>query len=98
MMYQERLVLNKLNKLDNIKGDQMSKLTEVKDKAKEALKEVDTEVLQENIGIVLDTVETINKTNKSSKADNIQRGVQDARKVLGVLSLLKAVLSVFKRK
>lgn len=76
----------------------MSKLTEVKDKAKEALKEVDTEVLQENIGIVLDTVETINKTNKSSKADNIQRGVQDARKVLGVLSLLKAVLSVFKRK
>lgn len=98
MMYQERSVLNKLNKLDNIKGDQMSKLTEVKDKAKEALKEVDTEVLQDNIGIVLDTVEAINKTNTSSKADNIQRGVQDARKVLGVLSLLKAVLSVFKRK
>ena len=76
----------------------MSKLTEVKDKAKEALKEVDTEVLQDNIGIVLDTVETINKTNTSSTADNIQRGVQDARKVLGVLSLLKAALSVFKRK
>lgn len=76
----------------------MSKLTEVKDKAKEVLKEVDTEVLQDNIGIVLDTVETINKTNTSRKADNIQRGVQDARKVLGVLRLLKAVLSVFKRK
>lgn len=76
----------------------MSKLNEVKDKAKEVLKEVDTEVLQDNIGIVLDTVETINKTNTSSTADNIQRGVQDARKVLGVLSLLKAVLSVFKRK
>ena len=97
-MYQERSVLHKLNKLNNIKGDQMSKLTEVKDKAKEALKEVDTEVLQDNIGIVLDTVETINKTNTSSTADNIQRGVQDARKVLGVLSLLKAALSVFKRK
>ena len=76
----------------------MSKLNDVKDKAKEVLKEVDTEVLKENIGIVLDTVETINKTNTTSKADNIQRGVQDARKVLGVLSLLKAIVSVFKRK
>ena len=76
----------------------MSKLDNVKDKAKEVLKEVDTEVLKENIGIVLDTVETINKTNTTSKADNIQRGVQDARKVLGVLSLLKAIVSVFKRK
>ena len=76
----------------------MSKFNEVKDKAKEVLKEVDTEVLQDNIGIVLDTVETINKTNTSSKADNIQRGVQDARKVLGILGLLKAIVSVFKRK
>ena len=76
----------------------MSKLNEVKDKAKEELKEVDTEVVKENIGIVLDTIETINKTNTTTKADNIQKGVQDARKVLGVLSLLKAVLSVFKRK
>ena len=76
----------------------MSKLNDVKGKAKEVLKEVDTEVLKENIGIVLDTVETINKTNTTSKADNIQRGVQDARKVLGVLSLLKAIVSVFKRK
>ena len=76
----------------------MSKLNEVKDKAKEVLKEVDTEVLQDNIGIVLDTVETINKTNTSSKADNIQRGVQDARKVLDVLGLLKAIVSVFKSK
>lgn len=76
----------------------MSKLNEVKAKAKDVLKEVDTEVLQDNIGIVLDTVETINKTNTTSKADNIQKGVQDARKVLGVLSLLKAIVSVFKRK
>ena len=76
----------------------MSKLNNVKDKAKEVLKEVDTEVLKENIGIVLDTVETINKTNTTSKADNIQRGVQDARKVLGVLGLLKAIVSAFKRK
>ena len=76
----------------------MSKLNDVKGKAKEVLKEVDTEVLKENIGIVLDTVETINKTNTTSKADNIQRGVQDARKVLGVLGLLKAIVSVFKRK
>ena len=76
----------------------MSKFNEVKDKAKEVLKEVDTEVLQDNIGIVLDTVETINKTNTSSKADNIQRGVQDARKVLGVLGLLKVIVSAFKRK
>ena len=76
----------------------MSKLNDVKDKAKEVLKEVDTEVLKENIGIVLDTVETINKTNTTSKADNIQRGVQDARKVLGVLGLLKAIVNVFKRK
>ena len=76
----------------------MSKLNDVKGKAKEVLKEVDTEVLKENIGIVLDTVETINKTNTTSKADNIERGVQDARKVLGVLSLLKAIVSVFKRK
>lgn len=76
----------------------MSKLNEVKDKAKDVLKEVDTAVVKENIGIVLDTIETINKTNTTSKADNIQKGVQDARKVLGVLSLLKAVLSVFKRK
>ena len=76
----------------------MSKLNDVQGKAKEVLKEVDTEVLKENIGIVLDTVETINKTNTTSKADNIQRGVQDARKVLGVLGLLKAIVSVFKRK
>ena len=76
----------------------MSKLNDVKGKAKEVLKEVDTEVLKENIGIVVDTVETINKTNTTSKADNIQRGVQDARKVLGVLGLLKAIVSVFKRK
>ena len=76
----------------------MSKLNDVKGKAKEVLKEVDTEVLKENIGIVLDTVETINKTNTTSKADNIQRGVHDARKVLGVLGLLKAIVSAFKRK
>ena len=76
----------------------IKEIKEIGEKAKEALKRVDTEVLEENIGIVLDTVERVNKTNTTSKADNIQRGVNDARKVLGVLSLLKAVLSVFKKK
>ena len=76
----------------------IKEIKEIGEKVKEALKKVDTEVVEENIGIVLDTVERINKTSTTSKADNIQRGVNDARKVLGVLSLLKAVLSVFKKK
>lgn len=70
----------------------------IKEKVKDALKDVDTEVVKENIGIVLDTVELINKTNTTSKADNIQRGVNDARKVLGLFSLVRAVLSIFKKK
>lgn len=73
-------------------------MSKIKEKVKEALKEVDTAVVKENIGIVLDTVETINKTNTTSKADNIQRGVNDARKVLGLFSLVRAVLSIFKKK
>ena len=76
----------------------MSKVKEVKEKVKEAVKDVDFDKVENDLRIVVDTVEVLNKGNTSSKADNIQRGVQDARKVLGVLSLLKAVLSVFKRK
>ena len=76
----------------------MSKVKVVKEKVKEAVKDVDFNKVENDLRIVVDTVEVLNKGNTSSKADNIQRGVQDARKVLGVLSLLKAVLSVFKRK
>ena len=76
----------------------MSKLNKVVDKVKEKAKEVDVDVVEENIGIVIDTVERINKTNTTSKADNIQRSVEDARKVLGLFNVVRAVLSVFKRK
>ena len=76
----------------------MSKLTKVVDKAKDVAEKVDVDVVEENIGIVIDTVERINKTNTTSKADNIQRGVQDARKVLGIVRVVRAVLSVFKKK
>ena len=76
----------------------MSKVREVKEQVKEAVKDVDFNKVENDLRIVVDTVEELNKGNTSSKAANIQRGVQDARKVLGVLSLLKAVLSVFKRK
>ena len=56
------------------------------------------EKVEDAIGIVIDTVERVNKVNTTSKADNIQRGVQDARKVLGVVRLVRSILSVFKRK
>ena len=72
----------------------MSNVKEVKEK----VKDVDFNKVEDDLRIVVDTEEVLNKGNTSSKADNIQRGVQDARKVLGVLSLLKAALSVFKRK
>lgn len=76
----------------------MSKLDKVVDKAKDVASKVDVDVVEDNIGIVIDTVERINKTNTTSKADNIQRSVQDARKVLGLFNVVRAVLSVFKRK
>ena len=79
----------------------MSKLKkvveQVKDKAKDVAKEVDVAVVEENLGIVIDTVERINKTNTTSKADNIQRGVQDARKVLLVVRVVSAAISILKR-
>ena len=80
-----------MSKLDKV-------VEQVKDKAKDVAEKVDVAVVEENIGIVIDVVERINKTNTSSKADNIQRGVQDARKVLGVVRFVRAILSVFKRK
>ena len=78
--------------------DVREKAKEVQEKAKELAKKVDVSTVEENIGIVIDTVERINKTNTSSKADNIQRGVQDARKVLSVVRVLRSILSLFKRK
>lgn len=77
-------------------------MVDVRDKiraeAKELADKVDVCTVEENIGIVIDTVERINKTNTSSKADNIQRGVQDARKVLGVVRVVRSILSLFKKK
>ena len=77
--------------------DVKERVQEVQVKAKELADKVDVSTVEENIGIVIDTVERINKTNTTSKADNIQRGVQDARKVLGVVRLVRSILSVFKR-
>lgn len=51
--------------------------------------------VEEGIGIVVDTVEAANKYNQTDKADNIQRGVNDARKVLSVFRIFKGLLSVF---
>ena len=53
--------------------------------------------LEDDLRIVIDTVETLNTKNTSSKADNIQRGVNDARKVLGLFSAIRSILSLFKR-
>ena len=74
------------------------KTKEVKDKVVEAVKDVDYNKVENDLRIVIDTVEVLNKGNTSSKADNIQRGVNDARKVLGLFSVVRAVLSIFKKK
>lgn len=77
----------------------MSKAKEVKDKVVQAVKDVDYNKVQNDLRIVIDTVEVLNKSNTSSKADNIQRGVNDARKALSVFSIVvQAVLSIFKKK
>lgn len=54
--------------------------------------------VQEGLEIVVDTVEEANKYNTTSKADNIQRGVNDARKVLSVFRIFKGLFGLFKRK
>lgn len=74
------------------------KATAVKEKVVEAVKDVDLNKVENDLRIVIDTVEVLNKGNTSSKADNIQRGVNDARKVLGLFSVVRALLSVFKKK
>ena len=51
--------------------------------------------LENDLRIVVDTVEVLNSKNTSSKADNIQRGVQDARKVLGLFSAIRSIRSIF---
>ena len=74
------------------------KAKEVKDKVVDAVKDVDFNKVENDLRIVVDTVEVLNKGNTSSKADNIQRGVNDSRKVLGLFSVVRALLSVFKKK
>lgn len=73
-------------------------MSNIKEKVKEAVKDVDFTKVENDLRIVVDTVEVLNKGNTSSKADNIQRGVNDARKVLSVFSVVRAVLSIFKKK
>ena len=72
--------------VDVKKQEKLENISEVVDK------------VEEGIGIVVDTVEAANKYNTTSKADNIQRGVNDARKVLGIVRVVRAILSVFKHK
>lgn len=76
----------------------MSKIKEVKEKVQEAVKDVDFNKVENDLRIVIDTVEVLNKGNTSSKADNIQRGVNDARKVLGLFSIVRSLFSIFKKK
>ena len=61
-------------------------------------KEDQLDKVQNDLRIVIDTVETLNKGNTSSKADNIERGVNDARKVLSIFSAIRGIFRVFKRK
>ena len=70
----------------------------VKEKIKDAVRDVDFNKVEDDLRIVIDTVETLNSKNTSSKADNIQRGVNDARKVLGLFSAIQSIFRVFKRK
>ena len=76
----------------------MSKVKEVKEKVKDAVRDVDFNKVENDLRIVIDTVEVLNKGNTSSKADNIQRGVNDARKVIGLFSVVHALFSIFKKK
>ena len=72
--------------VDVKKQEKLENISEVVDK------------VEEGICIVVDTVEAANKYNTTSKADNIQRGVNDARKVLDVASAIWRIVSLFKRK
>lgn len=76
----------------------IDKLNDVKEKVREKVKDVDFNKVENDLRIVVDTVEVLNKGNTSSKADNIQRGVQDARKVLDVAVAIWRIVSLFKRK
>ncbi len=69
----------------------------IKDRVVEKVKDVDLDKVGNDLRIVIDTVENLNKGNTSSKADNIQRGVNDARKVLGLFSIVRSLLSIFKK-
>lgn len=78
--------------------DVKKEVREVQEKVKDAVRDVDFNKVEDDLRIVIDTVETLNKGNTSTKADNIQRGVQDARKVLGIFSAIRSIFRVFKRK
>ena len=68
------------------------------EKVKDAVRDVDFNKVENDLRIVIDTIETLNSKNTSNKADNIQRGVNDARKVLGLFSVVRSLLSIFKKK
>lgn len=76
----------------------LDKLNDVKEKVQEKVKDVDFNKVENDLRIVVDTVEVLNKGNTSSKADNIQRGVNDARKVLSLVSIIRTVLSIFNKR
>ncbi len=76
----------------------MADVKVIKEKVVEKVKDVDLDKVENDLRIVVDTVEVLNSKNTSSKADNIQRGVNDARKVLGLVSAIRSILSLFKRK
>lgn len=61
-------------------------------------KEDQLEQVENDLRVVIDTVEVVNSKNTSSKADNIQRGVNDARKVLDLAVAIWRIVSLFKRK
>lgn len=71
---------------------------EVRENIKDAVRDVDLDKVENDLRIVVDTVEVLNKGNTSSKADNIQRGVNDARKVLDVAVAIWRIVSLFKRR
>ena len=76
----------------------LDKLNDVKEKVQEKVKDVDFNKVENDLRIVVDTVEVLNKGNTSNKADNIQRGVNDARKVLDLAVAIWRIVSLFKRK
>lgn len=78
--------------------DVKKEVQEVRENIKDAVRDVDFNKVENDLRVVVDTVEVLNKGNTSSKADNIQRGVNDARKVLDLAVAIWRLVSLFKRK